>query len=128
MLPKFLIADNSQEAPDLVYVVHTEKPQCIIQCDMDGFYSNQKIYWIDEEPLCTDDIESLMEDADEFIGLFVIQTVDSVVYCCRIPNLYKVKPLLEVFKLVFNLLGFYSPAFKLFEITFRVHNFRFVST
>ena len=34
MLPKFLIADNSQEAPDLVYVVHTEKPQCIIQCDM----------------------------------------------------------------------------------------------
>ena len=57
MLPKFLIADNSQEAPDLVYVVHTEKPQCIIQCDMDGFYSNQKIYWIDEEPLCTDDIE-----------------------------------------------------------------------
>ena len=46
MLPKFLIADNSQEAPDLVYVVHTEKPQCIIQCDMDGFYSNQKIYWI----------------------------------------------------------------------------------
>ena len=56
MLPKFLIADNSQEAPDLVYVVPTEKPQCIIQCDMDGFYSNQKIYWIDEEPLCTDDI------------------------------------------------------------------------
>ena len=66
MLPKFLIADNSQEAPDLVYVVHTEKPQCIIQCDMDGFYSNQKIYWIDEEPLCTDDIESLMEEAEEF--------------------------------------------------------------
>lgn len=24
MLPKFLIADNSQEALDLVYVVHTE--------------------------------------------------------------------------------------------------------
>ena len=42
MLPKFLIADNSQEAPDLVYVVHTE------------------------EPLCTDDIESLMEEAEEF--------------------------------------------------------------
>lgn len=51
MLPKFLIADNSQEAIDLVYVVHTEKPRCIIQCDLDGFYSNQKIYWIDEEPL-----------------------------------------------------------------------------
>ena len=44
MLPKFLIADNSQEASDLLYVVHTEKPRCIIQCDMDGFYSNQRIY------------------------------------------------------------------------------------
>ena len=60
MLPKFLIADNSQEALDLVYVVHTEKPRCIIQCDLDGFYSNQKIYWIDEEPLSQDDIDSLM--------------------------------------------------------------------
>ena len=59
MLPKFLIADNSQEALDLVYVVHTEKPRCIIQCDLDGFYSNQKIYWIDEEPLSQDDIDSL---------------------------------------------------------------------
>ena len=56
MLPKFLIADNSQEALDLVYVVHTEKPRCIIQCDLDGFYSNQKIYWID----------SLMEEAEDF--------------------------------------------------------------
>ena len=37
MLPKFLIADNSQEALDLVYVVHTEKPRCIIQCDLDDF-------------------------------------------------------------------------------------------
>lgn len=52
MLPKFLIADNSQEALDLVYVVHTEKPRCIIQCDLDGFYSNQKIYWIDPMDFC----------------------------------------------------------------------------
>ena len=56
MLPKFLIADNSQEALDLVYVVHTEKPRCIIQ----------KIYWIDEEPLSQDDIDSLMEEAEDF--------------------------------------------------------------
>ena len=66
MLPKFLIADNSQEAIDLVYVVHTEKPRCIIQCDLDGFYSNQKIYWIDEEPLIQDDIDTLMEEAEDF--------------------------------------------------------------
>ena len=60
MLPKFLIADNSQEALDLVYVVHTEKPRCIIQCDL------EKIYWIDEEPLSQDDIDSLMEEAEDF--------------------------------------------------------------
>lgn len=66
MLPKFLIADNSQEAIDLVYVVHTEKPRCIIQCDFDGFYSNQKIYWIDEEPLSQDDVDALLEEAEDF--------------------------------------------------------------
>ncbi len=66
MLPKFLIADNSQEALDLVYVVHTENPRCIIQCGLDGFYSNHRIYWIDEEPLSQDDIDTLMEEAEEF--------------------------------------------------------------
>lgn len=66
MLPKFLIADNSQEALDLVYVVHTEKPRCIIQCDLDGFDHNQKIYWIDEEPLSQDDLDFLLEEAEDF--------------------------------------------------------------
>lgn len=66
MLPKFLIADNSQEAADLLYVVHTEKPRCIIQCDVEDFYSNQKIHWIDEEPLSQDDIDTLMEEAEDF--------------------------------------------------------------
>ena len=65
MLPKFLIADNSQESIDLVYVVHTEKPRCIIECDLDGFYSNQRIHWIDEEPLSLDDIDTLLEEAEE---------------------------------------------------------------
>lgn len=66
MLPKFLIADNSQEAVDLVYVVHTEEPRCIIQCDVEDFYNNQKIYWIDEEPISQDDIDTLMEEAEDF--------------------------------------------------------------
>lgn len=66
MLPKFLIADNSQEAVDLVYVVHTEKPRCIIRCDVEDFSSNQKIYWIDAEPLSQDDIDTLMEEAEDF--------------------------------------------------------------
>lgn len=66
MLPKFLIADNSQVTTDFVYIVHTESPRCIIQCDLDGFYSNQRIYWTDEEPLSQDDIDSLMEEAEDF--------------------------------------------------------------
>jgi hypothetical protein len=66
MLPKFLIADNSQEAPDLLYVVHTENPRCIIQCDPDDFRGNQKIYWIDEEPFSVDDVENLLEEAETF--------------------------------------------------------------
>ena len=66
MLPKFLIADNSQEALDLVYVVHTEKPRCIIRCGLDGFDSNRKIYWIDAEPLSQDDLDTLLEEAEDF--------------------------------------------------------------
>lgn len=66
MLPKFLIADNSQVSTDLVYVVHTEAPRCIIECDLDGFYSNQKIYWIDEEPLRQEEFDKLLEEAETF--------------------------------------------------------------
>lgn len=65
-MPKFLIADNSQASTDLVYVVHTEKPRCIIECDLDGFYSSQRIHWIDEEPFSQDDIDTLLEEAEEF--------------------------------------------------------------
>lgn len=66
MLPKFLIADNSQVSTELIYVVHTEKPRCIIQCDIDDFNSNQKIYWTDEEPISQDDIDSMLEEAEDF--------------------------------------------------------------
>ena len=66
MLPKFLIADNSQDNPDFVDVVHTQKPRCIIQCDLDGFYSNQTIYWTDEEPIDESEMETLLEEAEDF--------------------------------------------------------------
>ena len=66
MLPKFLIADNSQENPDFVYVVHTQKPRCIIQCDLDGFYNQLHIYWTDEEPSDQEEIDSLLEEAEDF--------------------------------------------------------------
>lgn len=66
MLPKFLIADNSQISEEFVYVIHTEAPRCYIKCDLDGFRNNMKIYWIDEEPISQDDIDSLLEEAEEF--------------------------------------------------------------
>ena len=66
MLPKFLIADNSQENPDYVYVFHTQKPRCIIQCDLDGFYNDMHIYWTDEEPSNQDVIDAMLEEAENF--------------------------------------------------------------
>ena len=66
MLPKFLIADNSQEALDLVYVVHTEKPRCIIQWDQHGPDRTSGRTGAAAEPLSQDDIDSLMEEAEDF--------------------------------------------------------------
>ena len=66
MLPKFLLADNSQADPDTIYVVHTETPRCIIRGDVDDFYGNQRVYWIDDEPLSLDDTEALLDEAEDF--------------------------------------------------------------
>jgi hypothetical protein len=67
MLPKFLLADNSQEKPDMLYVVHNETPRFIVGSDIEDFSVNQKIYWIDEE--CTDKelVAHLLEEAEEFL-------------------------------------------------------------
>ena len=43
MLPKFLLADNSQEMPDMLYVVHNESPRFIVGSDIEDFSVNQKI-------------------------------------------------------------------------------------
>jgi hypothetical protein len=67
MLPKFLIADNSQEFPEKIYVVHNEAPRFIVESDIEDFYNNQHIHWIDEKPENEDYIESLIEEADDFI-------------------------------------------------------------
>lgn len=67
MLPKFLLADNSQEAPDTIYVVHTETPQFIVESDIDDFYSNQVVHWIDGEPGDEEMIADLLEAAEEFL-------------------------------------------------------------
>ncbi len=67
MLPKFLLADNSQEAPDTIYVVHNEKPRFIVESDIEDFWTNQKIYWIDDDPQNEDLVEQLLEETEAFL-------------------------------------------------------------
>lgn len=66
MLPKFLFADNSQFSTELVYIVHTEKPRCIIQCSCEDFDEQQHVFWIDKEPDSIEDIDNLIDAARDF--------------------------------------------------------------
>lgn len=65
MLPKFLFADNSRFSTELVFVVHTETPRCIIQCSVEEFDEENEIFWIDPEP-APEVIEELMDMARDF--------------------------------------------------------------
>ncbi len=67
MLPKFLLADNSQEKPDSIYVVHTEFPRFIVESDVDDFWSNQIIHWIDDQPANEVLVEQLIGEAEDFL-------------------------------------------------------------
>jgi hypothetical protein len=67
MLPKFLLADNSLETPETIFVVHNEIPRFIIEADIDDFWSNQHIHWIDGEPGDENLIAELVEAAEEFL-------------------------------------------------------------
>ena len=67
MLPKFLIADNSQELPNTIFVVHTESPRFIVESDVDDFNKNQIIHWIDEKPESNVVIEQLLDEAEDFL-------------------------------------------------------------
>lgn len=67
MLPRFLLADNSQELPDRLFIVHTEEPRCIIECDVEDFNENQFIHWIDAEPDDYSEVEDLLDDAEVFL-------------------------------------------------------------
>lgn len=66
MLPRFLLADNSQELPDTIFIVHTQKPLCIIESDIDDFNSNQTIHWMQTAPTDKVEIEELLDDAEVF--------------------------------------------------------------
>lgn len=76
MLPKFLLADNSQEAPDTIYVVHNENPRFIIESDIDDFSSNQVIHWIDEDPQNEELIAQLIQEAEDFLEFEFSQEYD----------------------------------------------------
>jgi hypothetical protein len=67
MLPRFLLADNSLETPETIFVVHTETPRFIVETDIDDFESNQQIHWIDGEPGDEDLIARLINEAEEFL-------------------------------------------------------------
>jgi len=67
MIPKFLLADNSQELPDTIFIVHTEEPRFILECDIEDFNENQMIHWIDSKPNDEEEIEDLVEEAEVFL-------------------------------------------------------------
>jgi hypothetical protein len=67
MLPRFLLADNSLETPETIFVVHTEIPRFIIEADIDDFENNQEIHWIDDEPGDENLIAQLVDEAEEFL-------------------------------------------------------------
>jgi hypothetical protein len=67
MLPRFLLADNSLETPETIFVVHNETPRFIIEADIDDFENNQEIHWIDDEPGDEDHIAQLVDEAEEFL-------------------------------------------------------------
>ncbi len=68
MLPKFLIADNSQQAPENIYVVHNENPRCIFECGVEeDFFENHIIHWIDEKPSDSAAVEALTQAAGNFL-------------------------------------------------------------
>jgi hypothetical protein len=67
MLPRFLLADNSLETPETIFVVHNETPRFIIEADIDDFENNQEIHWIDDEPEDEDLIAQLVDEAEEFL-------------------------------------------------------------
>ncbi|MDD2382162.1 MAG: hypothetical protein WCY58_12510 [Mariniphaga sp.] len=67
MLPRFLLADNSLDTPDTIFVVHTQTPRFIIETDIDDFNSNQFIHWIDKKPEDEDQIARLVEESEDFL-------------------------------------------------------------
>ena len=69
MLPKFLLADNSQVLPDRIFVIHNEQPRFIVGSNVESSTMEQEIHWIDEEPASEELKKELLEQAEEFLDL-----------------------------------------------------------
>ena len=69
MLPKFLLADNSQVLPDRIFVIHNEQPRFIVGSNVEAFSMDQEIHWIDDEPASEELKKELLEQAEEFLDL-----------------------------------------------------------
>ncbi|MCT4600252.1 MAG: hypothetical protein N4A32_05065 [Marinifilaceae bacterium] len=67
MLPKFLLADNSQEVPDTLFIVHTEYPKFIIEFDVDDFRENQEIHWMDPKIENEEELDDLLDEVEAFL-------------------------------------------------------------
>ncbi len=68
MLPKLLLADTIEE-PDKTYVVHTQYPRFIVECDTENFDSNQIIHWLGKKPDEDEKIDELIDIARGFYEL-----------------------------------------------------------
>jgi len=66
-LPKFLLADNSQDNPDRIYILHTENPKFIVGFDIEDFNNEQKITWFDSKPESENKIADLLVLAEDFL-------------------------------------------------------------
>ncbi len=69
MLPKFLIADNSQEQPNRLFVVHTQNPRFILEGSSDDFSEQQVMHWIDEIDISDKESKELIESAEDFLDM-----------------------------------------------------------
>lgn len=67
MLPKFLIADNSQESLGKLFVVHTEEPRFILEGNDEDFMMDQVMHWLDAPVTDPAIIEQLKEEAADFL-------------------------------------------------------------
>ena len=64
--PSFLMADNSQDNSDRLYVVYTQEPRFIVGFDIEDFNNEQETMWLDTKPT-EDEVADLLVSAEEFL-------------------------------------------------------------